>query len=207
MVAFEQHDAGCERPRCRPRCHRADDLAEHGPSFDARELVGVPDQHERRVRTHRVEQAGHQRERHHRRLVDHYEVMRQLVEAVVAGLPTDTDAQETMQRLGRGGAERSRDACAEARHSSLLVHRRCHARCRLAGRRAKRDVKLPAPGESQPVRGAEQRGDSARLAGARAAADNGDPAGQGFRDGFALKIGRRGAVGHEKLVEDHVQVG
>jgi hypothetical protein len=79
------------------------DLSEHGPRFDTCKLEWVADQYQCCVGTHRVQQTGHQRERHHRRLVDHHQVVRQRVGAVIAGLPTHMGSQESMQRLGPGG--------------------------------------------------------------------------------------------------------
>ncbi len=87
VVVLEQHDARPERANGRPFDPRADDLAEHGARLDARELVRVPDQHERRPGAYRVEQAGHHRQGHHRRLVHDHEIVGQRVGAVVAGFP------------------------------------------------------------------------------------------------------------------------
>ena len=59
------------------------DVGQHGAGLDRGQLVRVADQHQPRGRPDRLDQPGHQGERHHRHLVDHHDVVRQLVAGVV----------------------------------------------------------------------------------------------------------------------------
>ena len=72
---------------------------------------------------------------------------------------------------------------------------------------ASANVESSAPGESQPLGGAEKPRDGVRLARARPATDHSDPAGQGSGGRVALKIGRGGLARYEKLVEDRFEIG
>ena len=53
-----------------------DDVAEHGAGLDRGELVGVADEDQPGVGPDGVDELGHERERHHRGLVDHDDVVR-----------------------------------------------------------------------------------------------------------------------------------
>ena len=55
---------------------RSDEISKHGACLDRRELPWIADEDQPRVATDRLEQASHQRERHHRRLVDDDDVVR-----------------------------------------------------------------------------------------------------------------------------------
>src|SRR5690606_20252739 len=63
---------------------RGHDVAEHGAGLDRGELARVADEDQAGGGAHRVEQAGHERQAHHRALVDDHDVVGQLVRAVVA---------------------------------------------------------------------------------------------------------------------------
>ena len=58
------------------RTQALDQVGQHRAGLDRGQLVGVADQEQPGVGTHRLEQAGHHRERHHRGLVDHDDVVR-----------------------------------------------------------------------------------------------------------------------------------
>ena len=66
------------------RAETLDQVGEHGSRLDGGELVGVADEDQPTLRTHRLEQPGHHRQRDHRGLVDDDDVVRQPVVAVVA---------------------------------------------------------------------------------------------------------------------------
>ena len=100
-------DAGRQRPaRARAASRRrlgtaggAGEVAEHRAGLDRRELVRVADQHQPGVRAHRLEQPGHQRQRHHRRLVDDDHVVGQPVVPVV---PEPAAARAASPAAGAG---------------------------------------------------------------------------------------------------------
>ena len=82
-------------------CARAQPLhevGEHRPGLDRGELVGVADQDQPGLGPHRLEQPGHHRQRDHRGLVDHDDVVRQPVVAVVA------EARRGVRRSRAAGA-------------------------------------------------------------------------------------------------------
>ena len=92
-----------------------DQVREHGTGLDGRELVGVTDQEQPGVGPDRLQEPGHHRQRHHRRLVDHDEVERQPVVAIVPepGAAVREPAEQPVQRrrreraAGRAGPLRS----------------------------------------------------------------------------------------------------
>ena len=99
---------------------RADDVAEHGAGLHRGQLLGVADQDEPGFGTHRLDQAGHHRERDHRGLVDHDHVVRQPVQPVVpeAGPVARVETEQPVQASGRVRApSRSRHRVVD-RHGS-----------------------------------------------------------------------------------------
>ncbi len=63
VVVLEHDDLVRERTgRRRVLCPRADDLAEHRPGFDTRQLERVTHEHDCGVRAHGVEEAAHDRQ-------------------------------------------------------------------------------------------------------------------------------------------------
>ncbi len=60
-----------------------DDVAEYRPRLHRGQLLMVSHEHQAGVAADGLEQAGHQRQRHHGRLVDHDDVMGKLVVLVV----------------------------------------------------------------------------------------------------------------------------
>ena len=139
-------------PACAARRGGTDDVAEHGAGLDRRELARVADEDQARVRAHRLDQPGHQRQRHHRGLVDDHDVVRQPVAAVVAeaAVAARAPAEQAVQRRG---LELEQRAAGSRRSTSsrgrLGVHRLLRAArrpCRSArrGRRAAASAAAPA---------------------------------------------------------------
>ena len=100
-----------------------DDVAEHRAGLDRRELAGIADQDEPGVGPHRLDQPGHQRQRHHRGLVDDHDVVRQPVAAVVAeaAVAAGPPAEQPVQRrrvAGRAAASRTASATSRPAASS-----------------------------------------------------------------------------------------
>jgi hypothetical protein len=96
---------GLERaPRLRPDHHPLggwpDDVAEHGARLDRGKLSRVTDEHEPRLRPERLEQPRHQRQGHHRRLVDDHDVVGEPLIAVVAkaAVAARPSAEQTVKR-------------------------------------------------------------------------------------------------------------
>ena len=81
----------------------ADDVAEDGSRLDGGQLVGVTDEDQAGVSTDGVDEVGHHRGRHHRRLVHDHDVVGQPVGAVVAepAAGAGPPAEEPVER-GRG---------------------------------------------------------------------------------------------------------
>ena len=86
------------RPELRCLSGGADDVPQHRADPDRGELVRVADQHQVRVITYCLNQAHHQRERHHRGLIHDHEVVRQAAGRVVAVAPTRQPAEQPVDR-------------------------------------------------------------------------------------------------------------
>ena len=71
-------------PHVVARAQPVDEVGQHGPGLNRRQLVGVAHQQQPAVGPYGFEQPGHQRQRHHRGLVDDDHVVRQPVLPVVA---------------------------------------------------------------------------------------------------------------------------
>ena len=111
--AAEDDDAGAGRPVV----GRADDVPEHGAGLDRRQLPGVADEDQARLRAHRLEQPGHLRERDHRGLVDDHDVVGQPVAAMVAeaALAVGAPAEQAVQGRGARLAQLRADGVARRR--------------------------------------------------------------------------------------------
>ena len=109
-----------------PVAETVDEVAEHRAGLDRRQLVGVPDEHEPRVRRHRLEQPGQQGQRHHRRLVDDDHVVGQRVGPVVAE-PVAALRPPAQQPVDGGGRQRADTASAAASGKSGLAVSACTA--------------------------------------------------------------------------------
>ncbi len=174
----QQRDAAGRRepPVGRQRRHRharigVGQVPENRACLDRGELIRVADEHQPGRRSKCLQQPGHHRQRHHRRLVDHDDLDRQPVGAVVP---------EPAARLGPPAeqpVQRGRRQLAEP----LLVirqqlpgrrpHRLLQSRSRLAGWRRQRDPPLRVLLLEQREQPAHRR----RLAGARSAGQHADP--------------------------------
>ena len=79
---------------------RRHQIGEHAACLDARKLVAVAEQHEPRIRVHRLEQATHHREIDHRHFIDDDELRRDRVGGGVPDGAVGTHADEPVQRGG-----------------------------------------------------------------------------------------------------------
>ena len=108
MGAQEPYDPAVKRAL--KSLGRRDEVAEDGAQFHALQLVGVADEDEPRVGLHGVDQPGQQRQRDHRRFVDHDDVRGQGVRRIVQealALPA-LGAEQPMD----GGRPQRRQLCA-----------------------------------------------------------------------------------------------
>ena len=184
--------SGCHR-RLGPPAEAVDQVGQHGARLDGGELTGVADQHQPGVRTDRLEQAGHHRERDHRGLVDHDHVVR------AAGWPgcagTGCCCRAASRAAGAGSRTAGRRAGRGRPAGSFLVSSSTDC-CSLADAlpvgRSQRDPEVAA-GADPSVLGllgeqGEQAGDGGGLAGAGTAGQHGGPAPGGLPDGVALLL-------------------
>jgi hypothetical protein len=169
----------------RPRTGGPDDVAEHGAGLDGGQLAGVADEHEAGVGPDRLDEARHERQRDHRRLVDDDDVVREPVGAVVAeaAVAVGSPAEQAVQRRGLEREEVRADRSVDRELRSLLVHRLLQPGGGLAGRRGERDEQVRRA-RSRGLLGQERDDarDGSRLAGARTPGDDGK-APQDRRDG------------------------
>ena len=154
---------------------RADDVAEHRAGLDRRELARVADEDQPRLAADGLGEAGHQRERDHRGLVDDHDVVRESIAAVVAeaavgaGLP----AEQAVERRGLELEQPRADRGVDVQPRRLGVDRFGEPRGGLAGRRGERDERgCGARGERLLLQQRDDPGDGRRLAGARASGDD-----------------------------------
>jgi hypothetical protein len=83
-----------------------DDVVQDGARLDGRQLVGVSEEHEPRVRADRLDEPGHHRQRDHRGLIDDDDVVGQPVAAVVPepAVVVGAEAEHPVQgRRGQAG--------------------------------------------------------------------------------------------------------
>ena len=137
-------------------------------SIDA-SCPGVADQDQTRLGSHRLDQPRHQRQRHHRGLVDDHHVVREAVGAVVreAAVASRSPAEQPMERR-------------RSRADGLLVDGLLQAGGRFAGGRGQRDQRRPAAVGRGPLdQLRDHPGHPRGLAGAGAAGDHLEPAARG----------------------------
>jgi hypothetical protein len=160
-----------------------------GARFDRGELPGVADEDEPRAGPDRLDEPGHQRERHHRGLIDDDEIVGKVVAAVVtkATVAVRTPAEEPVQGRGLEREQLVADRVADRDRRRLLVHSLLEPGGGLARRRGERHERLGRPHRRSLL--GEQRDDPrnrGRLAGARAARYDREPAQDRGRGGQAL---------------------
>ena len=152
---------------------------------------GSPTRTSRGVRSDRVEQPRHQRQRDHRGLVDDDDVGRERVVVVVAErrIPPSGPSSRWIvdASVARSGAARD---SAETGGRDLVADRLGHACRGLAGRRGERDLERAALVDRHPVGGGEEPRDGARLARAGPARDHDQAPREGRFGRDALEIGR-----------------
>ena len=151
---------------------RADDVSQNRARLDRGELARVADEDQSRLAPDGFGQPRHQRQRHHRRLVDDHDVVGQPVPAVVAeaavgaGLP----AEQAVERRGLELEQPRADCLVDAEPSGFVVDRLRESRGGLAGRGGERDERrCVARGERLLLEQRDDAGDRGGLAGARAA--------------------------------------
>ena len=120
---------------------RADDVAEHRPGLHRGELVGVADEDEAGVGSHRLDELGHQRQRHHRGLVDDDDVVGQPVVAVVAeaAAVARLASEQAVQRRRRQCRQASPHRLVDGHRRRLGAHRLLEPGGRLGRRRGEGD--------------------------------------------------------------------
>ena len=155
---------GQTRPRGRahaePGGGRPDDVAEHRARLDRGELPGVADEDQPRLRAHRLDESGHQRQRDHRGLVDDHDVVRQPVRAVVAepavaaGLPAEEPVERRRVELASSCSRTASPTSSFGRLRRAPPPRAVPRPCRSV-RRARRAA--PARPRRRPARRAARR--------------------------------------------------
>ena len=100
---------------------------------------GSPTSIEPRVRPHRLDQPRHQRQRHHRGLVDDHDVVRQPVARGRGGSGCGVPGRQPSSRCSVEASSRAARADAATASVRLVVHRLAQPRGGLAGRRGERD--------------------------------------------------------------------
>ncbi len=147
------------------------EFSEHRARLNGGELVLVTQHHESRVRRNGIEQMRRHRDVDHRRLVDHDDVIRQRIVAMMPEAPARPGTEQPMQ-----GVRRLRQARGEfggqiagTREQGFL-----HPLRSFTGRRRQGNPQIGLRIEQAGEHTDHRR----RLAGARAAADDGQPPGQ-----------------------------
>ena len=122
----------------RPR--RPYDVPENGSCLNRGQLLVVTHEHQAGVGTDRLDQAGHQWQRHHGRLVDHDDIVGQAVVAIVAEAVTAgrQAPEQAMDSRGFQGEQTPPHLIGHIEPAGLGVDGFGHARRRLAGRRGQR---------------------------------------------------------------------
>ena len=207
VAALERAAGGRAHPRSRRR--RPDDVAEHGAGLDRGQLAGIADEHEPRVGPHRLDEARHQRQRHHRGLVDDDDVVREAVGAIVAkaAVAAGPPAEQAVQRRRVQREQLLADGGLERQLRGLGVHGLLEPGRRLARRRGERDERrrLAARGGLLGEQRDDPR-DGRRLARARPARDDRQAAQRRGRGGQPLALV---AVAGEQALEaggEHARV-
>ena len=187
---------------------RPDDVAEHGAGLDRGELARVADEDQPRLAPDGLGEAGHQRERHHRGLVDDHDVVGQSVAAVVAeaavgaGLP----AEQAVERRRLELEQTCSDPRVDVEAGRLVVDRLREPCGGLAGRGGERDERgRGARGQRLLLEQRDDAGDGRGLAGARASGD--DRQSPQHRGGGRLLLADVGSLAAEEpgdTVGEHV---
>ena len=99
VVVLEHDDVASNGSDAGPERHGPDDLAEHCPGFDTRQLRRVAHENERGLWSDGVEETGHEGKRHHGGLVDHDQVVGQAVGSVEPRRACHAHPEQAMQRL------------------------------------------------------------------------------------------------------------
>jgi hypothetical protein len=133
--------------------------------------------------------------------------MREWVTRVMAELPGTGGAEKAMHGGGGDRVHCIGHIVTQTRDAHIGAHRLGHTVGRLPGRRGQCNFECLPAGRGQPMGRREEERDRPGLSGARAAGDDGESAGQGPHDGFALEVGRRGVVVVEEVADDGLELG
>ena len=119
----------------------ADDVAEHGARLDRRQLARIADQDQPRGAAQGLDQARHQRQRHHRGLIDDHDVVREALVAVVAkaAVAPRPPAEQTVHRRRLQIEQRGANPLVDLEPECLGADGLLQPRRGLAGRRRERD--------------------------------------------------------------------
>ena len=181
-------------------------ITQHATGFNGRQLIGIAQQHEARLRAQGRSQRRHHAQIHHGCFVEHDEVGVERCHRVVAEAAiTGAIAQQAVQR-----ARLFRQPC-DVRFGREPIsnepaarnpHRLRQSRCRLASRRGQaNDWGRGGVLEQEQQHARDRR----RLSRTRPARDDGELAVEGARDGNALPVRpivarkERGDAGRERL--------
>ena len=152
-----------------------DQIREHRTRVDRRQLIGIADQQQSGLRSHRLQQPRHHGQRHHGRLVDDDHVVRQAVSAVVPE-PRRVLRLPPQQPVHGGGAQpRNALAINGFQLVDLRLHGLVQPRSGLAGGCGQRDAQRRlARGLSLAGQQRQQSCDGRGLARARTAGQHGE---------------------------------
>ena len=195
------------RAHAEPARGRADDVAEHGAGLDRGQLLGVADEDQAGVGADRLEQPGHQRERHHGGLVDHDDVVGQPVEAVwrnrvrLPGLKPSSRCSVVPSSV----ASRSRTSASTAMAAAPARTASSSRAAAFPSVRPARSAAAGLPPRPPAPRAAPGRGPPWSSCPCRAAGDHRHPAQHGRRRRHALEVRVVGLV--EQLRQAGRQAG
>ncbi|MPM65913.1 hypothetical protein SDC9_112817 [bioreactor metagenome] len=167
--------------------HQSPDVGEHRARLHRGELVGVADEQQPGVRPGGLQQPGHQRQRDHRHLVHHDQVVRQRPQTVVRE-PRRAVAPPAQQPVDRGGVqppEPVHHLRIDLPHRGQgVLDRLAHPGGRLAGRGGQADVQV----RLQRRQDDQDPGDRRGLAGAGATLQDAQPGGHRRRGSGQLVV-------------------
>ena len=173
---------------------RTDQVPHDGAGLDAGELERVAHQDHACRRTHGVEEAGQQRQRNHRRLVDHHEVVHERIRAVMAERRPRPVLQQAVDR-GRGDGAHAvghpgTQAAGRVEGDHLLLHRLGHPGGGLAGGGGERHLERGAALVGHLEGGGQDPGDGVRLARTGTSGDHRQRTGEGALRRHELEVDR-----------------
>ena len=140
---LQRRELGCVQP--------VDQIRQHRARFHRRQLVGIADEDQPRIRAHRLQQSRHHRQRHHRRLVDDDHVVRQPIAPVVPEPRRRVRPAPEQPVQRRRMHSRQRLLVGLVQLADLQLHRLLQSCRRLARRRRQRDPQSRACRQATPA--------------------------------------------------------